>query len=178
MPWDDFSSGFNFKLTEFEVKCSIELSYQNDFLMKQTDSLETLSIDIKLNDDVIKTVLSMPRLKSLALRNVDSYSFEYVDSNDLQNQSVTSLELTFQSPMAELDLILWAFPNIQSLKLYNINNFSADIISSTCSCLKRLSAEYFSATEIIDEGYFSKLEMFISGICEGSQQLYERICKK
>lgn len=74
----DFSSNIDFKLKElaigflnvwkYESLSPLPMKNINLFLKTQKDSLEKLTVNAWENAEVIKTILSMPRLKYLTLR--------------------------------------------------------------------------------------------------------------
>lgn len=163
---EDFSSEINFKLKEFEVQ-SLDLHQYvrtnlNLFLMTQWDSLETLSIDRWIDDNVMGTILSMPHLKNLSLGLRDLGSVRTLPQSD----SITTLNLSYMWGCPIRKFILEAFPNVENLTIADMSGESADIISETCINLKRLSIKYFMANRISNEEFFMKLESFT---CDGIQ---------
>lgn len=74
---ENFPSDICFKLEELDFICNYEFGFSpnliflmdniNFFLLTQRDTLVKLSLDRYISHDVMKIILSMPRLKSFAL---------------------------------------------------------------------------------------------------------------
>lgn len=82
------------KLKDLEIRSSSKepqfLKNLNSFLKTQKDTLETLSINTGLDVEVMKTILSMSRLKHCHLQELDRSNPLKHDASFPQNISLTT----------------------------------------------------------------------------------------
>lgn len=141
---DDFLCQISFRLTEFvfiivhspplQVLQNLKL-----FLMSQKDTLEVLRLREWIDDDIMETVLSMPRLKKLNLWIQAFAHFENLAEK--QNHSVVNVCLRTLNviPFRLIEYFVKAFPKVQSLRIRELDDLVADLISKSCEFLERLT---------------------------------------
>lgn len=165
---DDLLSTISCKLTEFDVSCYKKSPHTeqnlNLFLVAQSESLESLKIHLWTGHDVMKTVLSMPRLKRLTLAGIPFGASEYEADDFPQNHSVTSLGL-HQYPCHQFKwfkTFLKAFTKVESLGVLVMNDEIADFIPETCKSVRQLSVYNFQAQNVHEsnEAFYVNLEDF------------------
>lgn len=190
---EDFLTGIIFKLTTLSI-IKVEPQFQlvfNSFLKTQRDNLEDLSIGRRPCVEIMKTILSMPRLNKVSLSVKESelrdqimwppaewVPPEFFFQSIPQNFSVSNFHLksTWSTCFTWCELFLEALPNIKSLKITLLDDESAEVIAKTCKFLKQLEVEYFNAKAIANEAFYLNLEkLFSENVDEDSQQLFEKL---
>lgn len=185
---EDFLTGIIFKLTTLSI-IQVEPEFQsvfNSFLKTQRDSLEDLSIGRRPSFEIMKTILSMPRLNKVFLSVKESelrgqimwLPAEFFIQSLPQNFSVSNFDLRsgWATCFTWCELFFKALPNIKSLKITLLDDESADVIAKTCKFLKQLEVEYFNAKAIANEDFYLNLEkLFSENVDEDSQQLFEKL---
>lgn len=184
---EDFSSEINFKLTEFDAfalrldRPDLVQNFEK-FLATQKDSLEILTIKGRKAIAVaMKTILSMPRLKKLCLKK----KFCGRDNIQLeagiyqQNFSVATLDLEFIQ-IENIDfheIILSAFPRVETLRIWLFSDEIANLISEKCKSLKKLHVLYFRARNIDNMKFYRNLENFTHScsVYKSSQRLFNEL---
>lgn len=164
----DFLPEMDFKLTTFEAYAlSFDRPYSlqvfKKFLMTQKDNLEILNINGWEPIVVaIKTILTMPRLKTLSLtvnQEVHLLELNPRDEYSSKNLSTTILYLLgFNLSKNTLKTILNVFPNVQSLILNKVDDENADEIAKACKSLKFLEVNEFDAGNISNEEFYLNLK--------------------
>lgn len=144
---EDISFKINLNLREFSscyfIKEPNALRNVNLLLITQKESLEVLSISHLVDAAILKTILSMSRLKELNL-SLGMDIPNYTTFDFLPNHSVTTLSIpTYSKEKAMLKFILALFPNVEFLNISFCNDAIANLISKNCKSLKRLSSSYF-----------------------------------
>lgn len=158
----DLTSEKNFSLTELNIDFLMHKSNVchnlNLLLMMQRNSLEILSIKRSCGVEVMKTILSLPRLKQLTLGEGDIMLIRKNNCFE-ESHSVTSLHLK-NSPflLCNFNILLKLFPKVETLKVQTFTEELANAISKTCKSLKTLSIDEFVAIRIKDEAFFMKLK--------------------
>lgn len=183
---EDISNEISFKLREFEfyglITKTAKLHNFNLFMMTQKDSLETLDITVKRNLKLLKIILSMPRLKKLTFQVFYRFKPKFVDQIIPKNYSLTYLNLMSYCEYSYnddtvIEVLLKAFPNIQTLKLRTLTDQVAKLIPITCESLRSLRVYIFEAEFILDESFYSNLLEFNCEFLKNSLscQLYLKI---
>lgn len=176
----DFSTEIDFKLAELQIDYIGEeqiFSHNlNLFLKTQRDTLETVETLADWTDvDVMKTILSMPRLKNLTLGDFEFDALEIAEALP-PNNSVKSLHLLDWDNYSECDFFFKVCPKVEFLEMNEITDEIADLISETCKSLKRLCVHRFRAKNIKDEAFFSDLDEISCGeVASYSEGLTERL---
>lgn len=177
---------FSFKLTEFTVQANqINPGVQrnlNLFLKNQSSTLDVLSIESGtfFNAEVVKTVLSMPRLKKFILSAGRIRDLAPVFDTSQRNHSVTALHLTdYESDHVSIQILLKAFPNVETFSFRTMRDEMAEFIAKHCKNLKHLSVSYFHADNISNEEFYLNLETFRCAVVNTNcSRLYEKLCKR
>lgn len=147
----EFPTGITFKLTEVQIdpydwdiygNVPEILVNLNTFLKTQRDTLETLKLGRQTNVEVMKTILTMPKLKKLALK-VPEFHTEYEYAGLPQNHSVTSLTLSgYKDSNDAYKFCLNAFPAVELLETDRMTNDINVCVSATCKSLKISSPNF------------------------------------
>lgn len=165
----EMSSRIQFHLKEFHAndlyKTPGDLCVQVHllaFLRTQGNSLETLTISEWFGIDVIKMALSMPRLKSLTLKGLHNaektIDWEKVELR--QNFSVTKLAFHDLSNNNEvLKKVINLLPELQSLKLFTMDQNSMELVSANCQNLKSLYVDHFLPSFVSSKKLFKNLHL-------------------
>lgn len=169
---EDISTRISFKLKELSL--GLQRFRQNAkenlnlFLKAQSDSLETLETMTWMGFEVMRTVLSMPCLKSLTLNGITfADPEEFAAENFPQNHSVTSLDFNNFCINEMTDSVLKLFPNVVALKLFCMNDGTSPLIVNNCKSLKYFSVVIFQTENIENESFFLNLEEFFSECIRG-----------
>lgn len=162
---DDISNEVGFKLKDLHLSFTGAAQHKaniNLFLKAQKNSIKTLFIGRWLGADVTKTVLSMPRLKTLALyQNVDKIEPLEYEERLPQNPSVTRLDLSeiFNNDMT--DCLVRAFPKVEYLKI-NMMYPNRQLINEAMKSLKKLDAGEYGDHQVssdVFQSYLSQVDM-------------------
>lgn len=148
------------KLTDFEW-IHDEWSYinLNWFLMKQKNSLKVVKISRQMDLERLKIILPMPRLKELALGSYFIGDLKLAAEGLQPNLSLTHLHLpNDRNENASVKILLTLFPNVEFLKLWHVDDKTADSISEIGKNLKSLSVTNFFARKISNEAFYLNLE--------------------
>lgn len=156
----DISAEIDFKLLELKISFPGKAQQNqniNLFLKKQKDSLETLSIGRWLGPDVTKTVLSMPRLKTLTLyQNLDQIQPSEYAERLPQNHSVIRLDVSDIFVNEMTDCLVRAFPKAEYVKI-NMMYQNRRLIHKTCKNLKKLDAGEYGDHQVSSDVFNSLL---------------------
>lgn len=182
---EDFSSEVNFKLEKIHFYSLVrsEAVFQqnvNLFLITQRETLESVIFAGSMGVDAMRTILSMPRLKTLTFGVNDIDPEELATANLPQNQSVANLHLTgnWHRKASAYKVLLKAFPNVESLRILKLTDDLADLIPEACKSLKKLTVMQFEAESIKNEKFYLKLLTFTSCLVKPtSQELFEKLNK-
>lgn len=178
---ENFQSELSFQLQTFGISMILtetQLENFNSFLTTQSATLETLKIRGRSMDDlVLETILSMPRLKKLALSLNDVFIAQLAALNFERNLSVISLHLhDISENKVFLTILLKVFPRLESLKIHHLGNEIADLISEKCNSLKQLTVGRFTAETLADETFFLNLQKFnCSVVITASKKLFKKL---
>lgn len=146
-------------LTDFEIHDEWHYLNLNEFLMEQKDSLEVVRIKREMDLDRLKIVFSMPRLKELVLGTYFFGDLKLAAEASQPNFSVTRLHLPDdRKEYAAIKILLTLFPNVEFLKLFHVDDKTADAISEMGKNLKSLSVTNFFARKISNEAFFLNLD--------------------
>lgn len=165
---DDFLSTISCKLTELDVSCYEKSPHTeqnlNLFLMAQSESLESLEVHLWTGHDVMKTILSMPRLKKLYLGGIPFDASEYEADDFPQNHSVKNLSL-HQYPCHQFKwfkTFLKSFTKVEFLSVLIMTDDIADLIPETCKSVRQLSVMSLQAKNVREsnEAFYVNLEEF------------------
>lgn len=157
---DDILSTVPFQLEELSVSLEKEnfrtrLSNLDLFLKSQSHTLEALSLNICMRDDIWKNVLSMPRLEELVIYDVKIFS----KAGLRENHSITSLQV---SNFCVLEYVSKYLPKLTTLRIPKISDEIVDLICENCKSLKLLSVPCFDVRSVENEAFFRSLEEFVS----------------
>lgn len=156
------------KLTEFNflhnpnLRWSLQLLPNlNLFLISQYNTLEVLEIHKWMGHDVMKTIISLPRLKKIVLE-VKNVNYSEIGSWK-QNLSVVDLHLITEFSNVWFEPFFEAFPKLESLRLDDMfSDYAADLIPRTYPTLRKLSFKKFAATNVSNWDFYLNLEEFSS----------------
>lgn len=179
--YDDLLSKTTCKLTDIIISLDPSPKVRQNlilFLKMQSESLKYLKIKTWMGKEVMDTILSMPHLIELSL-GLRLWHYSAVPENLGQSQSIVRLEI-FQGDRIEFawyESLLKAFPKVESLVIFELDNSLADLISENCKSLKRLSSFHFNATDVSNEAFYLNLEELSCQIKKqnSSQQLFEKL---
>lgn len=152
------------KLRELDVRSAgmEPTSYENLnlFLKTQRETLETLCLDITDGHETWKTILTIPRLKLLSYQETDDVNpIEITDPAFQPKLSVENLVLhNFRSDHSIR--FLQILPKVKFLRILNLTDEVAELISKTCKSLTHLEVYHFSAKNIANESFFLNLKTF------------------
>lgn len=168
---EDFSTDIGFQLRKLIIGCcpsgrnrqnryeTFPMKNINSFLKTQVSSLETLTLYGLENAEILRTILSMLRLKSLTLRVFSAIRPAVLASESFaQSKSITYLNIERFDP--DFVFKLSAFPNVEILKIETFDDESANVIAESCKSLKKLSVRHFFAMNISNEAFFLGLKEF------------------
>lgn len=178
---ENFQSELSFKLQTFGIGMILtetQLENFNSFLKIQSATLETLKIKGRSIDDlVLETILSMPRLKKLALSLNDVFIARLAAVSFETNFSVNSLHLCdISENIIFLTILLKVFPRLESLNIHHLGNEVANMVSEKCNSLKQLTVGRFTAEAIADETFFLNLRKFnCSAVIPASKKLFKKL---
>lgn len=162
----NFSTGISFRLKELVISGLLDEARNfhniNLFLITQREKLEILTIGHFINSEILKTILSMPRLKKLYLAvGIHNSQAGFSVENFLPSQSVTSLSVPYFDGQKDFfKLILKVFPNIEFLELDSLHDEDANVISDHCQHLKHLSVWTFKGENFSNEAFYLSLRKF------------------
>ncbi|KAL7010502.1 hypothetical protein ACKWTF_010445 [Chironomus riparius] len=137
--------------------------YKNliSLIHQHSDSLETIIIDEHVNEDVVKEIFKLPKLKHLKITG-----FTKSDVMDVCND----LKLTINASIKKLDILVGpksykiikamivAAPNLNSLSVLFINSKTLKFISQNSPNLRKLSIEYLNIAYLPRDDAFKNLE--------------------
>lgn len=164
---EDISSKVHFKLTEFHADDLYREPGQqaikenlNRFLIKQSATLEEVSIDEWMDAKLMKTILTMPLIKAVTLNGFD-HLVPPLECEDFETHNKSIVNLNFKLFVNDfLYKILPALPNLKSLVVKNLDQRTMDILPNACSDLDTLSASIFYFQTVSDKKFFKKLQKF------------------
>jgi hypothetical protein len=168
---ENISSFVRFKLKEFHVNDLYRLpgSYftvkenLHKFLAMQMETLEVLSIGDWNGHKTLELIFHMTKLKDLTLKGFHRAErwVEWKKVDLPTNLSIVKFNLSDMSKNFEIfSKLLTATPNLQTLKLYALDQKSMEFLSSNCKLLTSLEIEHFQATDVSDENLFKNLKTF------------------
>lgn len=146
------------------------------YLESQRETLETVMIGEVKGAGIVKTVLSMQRLKKLFLTLNCSNPSGYEAANFPKNHSITYLRLSIFTPeMIIYKHIFDAVPKVEILYLSRLDHELAEWIPETCKLLKRLSFYIFDVESISNETFYMNLQEFSCRLVHGSELLFKKL---
>ena len=130
-------------------------------LQQQSDSLEIIIIDEYVNEDVVKAIYAMPKLKEVRIKGFTKTD-ETVHKNDImltKNASIKELNiLVGPKNFNILKAMINATPNLNSLKILLINYKIMKFISENAPNLRKLSIVYLNIAYLPRSDVFENLE--------------------
>lgn len=177
---EDFSTGISFNLRQLTIHFGYEEFHRRNlisFLESQKDSLEALEMDEWKDEELAKTILSLPRLKKLTFFVYSTNSIENI-AVGFESLSVVDLCVTLVLGFTKFENFLKAFPKVEAFKISQacFTDEVADTIPKIFKSLKRLWVQFFSANNISNETFYMNLEKIEShGLHAGSKQLADKL---
>lgn len=161
--------GYFGKYADLQRNCEL-------YLESQKERLETVIIKKVKGAGIVKTVLSMQRLKTLFLTLYHSNPSEYEATNFPKNNSITDLCLRIYTPESIIyKHILDAVPKVEILHVTILDHKLAEWIPETCKLLKRLSLYIFDVESISNETFYMNLQEFSCRHVHRSKNLFKNL---
>lgn len=144
---------------QFGAATDEEENCLRDFLISQSDSLETLRIEEWFGVEVLKLIFEMPKLNHLTLDLDDAETTIDWDNLHLNpSMSIKKFHIDSITKVRICIALFNALPNLRMLTIDRLNNDTLNAIASRCHMLEELEIQELRATLIDDPLFFPNIK--------------------
>lgn len=144
---------------QFGAATDEEENCLRDFLISQSESLETLRIEEWFGVEVLKLIFQMPKLHHLTLDLDDAETSIDWDNLHLHpSMSIKKFHIDSISKVRICTALFNALPNLRILTIDRLNNDTLNAVGSRCQMLEELEIQELRANRIDDPLYFPNIK--------------------